>query len=235
METKKCLYCGKDVPSGYTICPYCRSAKFDVQNEQDDMPVAIVEKPKIKSWIWIVVAVVFFLFIIALILNGIKECDHNYTEEIVSEATYSETGLKELVCSECGETATETIPVLPAVVEVEVLDKYEYEEAAEPMILPDGTSIERLPVKSSLFDIKITNISSETVRGVKGTLKVKSGETVLNIMCDFSELNIPASYSYTEKGYGYEFTGYSNQGELMVYITPYEDLEFEFEVTEIIY
>ena len=182
------------------------------------------------------IAGVAALFVIlAIVVFGEKECEHSYTEKIISEATYSAAGEKELVCSECGYTYTEEIPALPAVVELTVLSKSTYEEKKDPMVLPDGMTIPQMPRRRVLFDLEIKNVSDKDIRGVKGELKITCGETILHMICDFSDMPIEANGSVTENGFGFEIYSMSNIGELVVYDAEFEDLEFEFEVSEIIY
>lgn len=151
---------------------------------------------------------------------------HTYNEEVTKEPTFEEEGEKTFVCKDCGDSYTESIPVRDDEVVVTVTDKTN---------LPEDPSAGRYSDRIQLvFDVM--NRTDKTVKGVQGNLAVYDlfGEEILVINCDFTGNSIPANQSISVNELGMDVNQFIDR-HVKFYNTDFSDLNFEYEVTNIVY
>ncbi|MDE7185923.1 MAG: hypothetical protein K2O13_00185 [Lachnospiraceae bacterium] len=151
---------------------------------------------------------------------------HTYEEEVTKKPTFEEEGEKTFVCESCGESYTEPIPVRDDEVEVSVTDKSN---------LPADVDAGRYSDTVELtFEVK--NRTDKTIRGVQGNLTVYDmfGEKILAMRCDFTGNNIPVDDFITVDDMGLEVNQFMDE-HIKLYDTDYPDLQFDYEVTNIVY
>lgn len=86
------------------------------------------------------------------------------------------------------------------------------------------------------FSFSITNKELKDIKGIKGTLKIKDlfGNSIIDLNCDFTGQKIAKSTSTTFTGIGIDINEFkSNHTKL--YNEKYNDLNFEYEIQEVIY
>lgn len=151
---------------------------------------------------------------------------HTYKEEVTKEPTFEEEGEKTFLCEDCGESYTEPIPVRDDEVVVSVTDKSN---------LPTNTNEGRYSDMVELT-FEVRNRTDKTIKGVQGNLTVFDlfGEEILAMRCDFTGNSIPASDFITVDDMGMEVNQFMDE-HVKLYNTDYSDLQFEYEVTDIVY
>lgn len=151
---------------------------------------------------------------------------HTYNEEVTKESTFKEEGEKTFTCKVCGDSYTESIPIRDDDVVVTVTNKSN---------LPTNTSVGRYSDRVELtFDVM--NKTDKTIKGVQGNLTVCDlfGEEILIINCDFTGNSIPANQSITVNELGMDINQFMDS-HVKFYNTDFSDLNFEYEVTNIVY
>lgn len=151
---------------------------------------------------------------------------HTYDEEVTKEPTFEEEGEKTFTCKNCGDSYTEAIPVRDDEVVVTVTNKSN---------LPQDTSAGRYSDRIELtFDVM--NRTDKTIKGVQGNLTVCDlfGEEILTIHCDFTGSSIPENQSITVNELGMDINQFMDS-HVKFYNTDFSDLNFEYEVTNIVY
>ncbi len=151
-----------------------------------------------------------------------RTCNHNYTERVVKEPTYSTPGDMRYYCSKCKHAYNEEIAVLPTVLEVTVTDKLTSERPGNDQNFVN-------------FIFKVKNITDSSVSGFKGKLHITTADNkTLTLFCDFKDNLIPSNYTITITDYGYEYYKYSLLTvESAVANADFNDLQCWFEVTKI--
>lgn len=83
---------------------------------------------------------------------------------------------------------------------------------------------------------QITNNTTKDIQGIEGTLTVKDlfDKTILEMGCDFVGQTIPSNQTATEDELVYEVNQFIDT-DMQFYTTDFEDLKFEYEVTQIVF
>lgn len=159
-------------------------------------------------------------------VETIKTKDHAYEEKVTKEATFTEEGIKTFTCKNCGDSYTESIPIRDDKVILTVENKINYEE--------DINAWRFSPFVELVC--KIENMTNKDIKGVQGDLVVNDlfGKEIITIGWDVTGENIPANGSITQEGYGLEINQFMDD-HMKLYNTNYDDLKFEYKVTQIVY
>ncbi len=158
--------------------------------------------------------------------ESIAKKEHTYKEEVTKEPTFAEEGEKTFTCEICGDAYTEAIPVRDDEVVVTVTNKSN---------LPENTSAGRYSDRVELT-FNVMNMTDKTIKGVQGNLTVYDlfGEKILKISCDFTGNLIQANDSITVDDLGMDINQFMDN-HVKFYNTDFSDLNFEYEVTQIVY
>lgn len=158
--------------------------------------------------------------------ESIAKKEHTYKEEVTKEPTFAEEGEKTFTCEICGDAYTEAIPVRDDEVVVTVTNKSN---------LPENTSAGRYSDRVQ-FTFNVMNRTDKTIKGVQGNLTVYDlfGEKILKINCDFTGNRIQANDSVTVDDLGMDINQFMDN-HVKFYNTDFSDLNFEYEVTQIVY
>ena len=151
---------------------------------------------------------------------------HTYNEEITKESTFDEEGIKTFTCKNCGDSYTESIPVRDDKVVVTVTNKTN---------IPEDINAGRYSDRVELtFDVM--NRDDRPVKGVQGKLTICDlfGKEILSTGCDFTGNIIPINESITVNNLGMDINPYIDSN-VKIYNTDFSDLQFEYEVTNIVY
>lgn len=156
----------------------------------------------------------------------IKIKEHNYEEAITKEATFTEEGIKTFTCKNCGDSYTESIPVRDDKVVFTVVNKINYEADADAWRFNPFVELV----------CKIENMTNKKIKGIQGELVINDlfGKEITTIGWDVTGENIPANGSITQEGYGLEINQFMDD-DMKLYNTNYDDLKFEYKVTQIVY
>lgn len=151
---------------------------------------------------------------------------HTYKEEITKEPTFEEEGEKTYTCENCGDSYIESIPVRDDEVVVTVTNKSNL-----PKDINAGRYSDRID-----FTFNVLNRSDKVIKGVQGNLTVYDlfGEEILKINCDFTGNSILVGESITVDDLGMEINQFMDS-HIKFYNTDFSDLQFEYEVTNIVY
>lgn len=86
------------------------------------------------------------------------------------------------------------------------------------------------------MEFQISNNTEKDIQGVEGILEVKDlfGKTIIEMGCDFVGQTIPAKQIIVEDELVYEVNQFSDS-DVQFYTTDFEDLKFEYEVTQIVF
>lgn len=158
--------------------------------------------------------------------ESIAKKTHTYAEEITKDATFEAEGEKTFICKDCGDTYTESIPVRDDKVILTVKKKINYEE--------DINAWRFSPFVELVC--KIENMTNKDIKGVQGNLVINDlfGKEIITIEWDVTGENIPANGSITQEDYGLEINHFMDD-HMKLYNTNYDDLKFEYKVTQIVY
>ena len=158
--------------------------------------------------------------------ESVPKKEHTYKEEITKESTFKEEGEKTFTCETCGDSYTESIPVRDDEVVVTVTSK-----SNQPTDISAGRYSDRVTLS---FDVM--NNSDKNIKGVQGHLTVYDlfGEKIMKSDCDFTGNNIPSGGSITVDDLGMDINQFMDH-HVKFYNTDFEDLKFEYEVTNIVY
>ncbi len=207
---------------------------------------------------------IFIILLICLLLAACG-CEHSYDNgEITTEPTCTTKGVKTYTCTKCNKTKTETVPKIEheyvsnvtkeaTFTEEGVItyqctacdDKYdEIIPVKTQKVIVSVTGLERIPKDSSnwifsnyvccVFDVR--NETDKDIRGIQGNLEIKDifGENILTIGCDFTGNTIPAHKSIVVDDLSYEINEFID-ADMKFYNTNYEDLQFNYVPTSIVY
>lgn len=152
--------------------------------------------------------------------------EHTYEKEIMKEATFTEEGEAKYTCSVCQDSYIAVLPIRDDKVQVIVKDKKNIPADYDAWVFSDTVR----------FTIEVCNRTEKEIRGVEGILTIKDifGKTILDIGCDFTGKNIPAN-GMTEYNDLYMEINEFIDTNLKVYSTSYEDLQFDYKITSIVY
>lgn len=228
-SANRCLLCGSRVDSDAKICPFCGSNKFTggqqeapVMVEQPTASQTVTKNIDIKKRILLIPVAVIILFALIGIVVSLISCEHVYTSEVLEEASYSMEGRTKYTCEKCNKSYIETTAKLLSPVTVTVTDKH---------ARMDYTSV--LREKWVGFTFKLENTSGRAIQSISGTLVVKkNGDTLMNLSCSFSKQPIPAYSSIIMEDYGCTLYNWEDD---TVYYTDYENLTFEFRLSNVTY
>ena len=147
-------------------------------------------------------------------------CEHILTESVYKPAKPGINGIMYISCNNCDFSELKEIPALPAAFELTVTNKSTAEYENEQYIC---------------FDIQIKNISEQTIESISGSLHAV-GSKILIISCNFDNLNLAVGETKILNQYGVKVDNSSQFAAVSKYIydTPFEDLKFLFEATDII-
>ncbi len=86
------------------------------------------------------------------------------------------------------------------------------------------------------FSFSIKNNESKNIKGIKGILKVKDlfGSSILSLGCDFTGKNIASNSTTTFSGIGIDINQFMDN-HVKLYNENYSDLNFEYEIEQIVY
>lgn len=149
-----------------------------------------------------------------------KECKHNLVETVYKEAKPGLKGIIYSACTKCDFFELKEIPPLPDAFELTIVDKYTHRDEQYKYIL---------------FDVQIKNVSDKTISMIKGNLTV-IGTYLVVILCEFNDLNIAPGETITLTGYNVHFDPEDSKNTYFngVYDTPFEEIMFEFELSDIV-
>ncbi len=158
--------------------------------------------------------------------ESVAKKPHTYKEEITKDPTFEEEGEKTFTCEDCGDSYAESIPVRDDEVVVTVTNKSN---------LPQDTNAGRYS-DSINFTFDVMNRSDKVIKGIQGILTVYDlfGEEILKINCDFTGNSIPAGESITVDDLEMDINQFMDS-HVKFYNTDFSDLQFEYEVTNIVY
>lgn len=158
--------------------------------------------------------------------EGIPVREHIYNEEVTKEPTFNEEGEKTFTCKNCGDSYTEPIPVRDDEVVITVTNKSNLSQDINAGRYSDRVEL----------TFNIMNRTDKTIKGIQGNLTVCDlfGEEILTINCDFTGNNIPANQSITVNELGMDINEFMDS-HMKFYNTDFSDLNFEYEVTNIVY
>lgn len=158
--------------------------------------------------------------------ESVEKVAHTYEEEVTKSPTFKEEGVKTYTCEACGHSYTEAIPVLEDVVIVSVTGKTNL-----PQDIKAGRFSDRVQLVFS-----IENETDQAIKGVQGKLTVKDlfGKKILTMNCDFTGEMIPAKGAISVDDLGMDINQFMEE-HVKFYNTDFADLQFEYEVTNIVY
>lgn len=158
--------------------------------------------------------------------EAIPMVEHIYDSQVIKEATFSEVGEIKYTCSICGDSYTETIPVRDEEVRVTVTNKTNI-----PEDLNAGRFSDRVE-----FTFNIENMTDKPIKGVQGILKIKDlfGVDIMAINCDFTGQSIAANSLITVSDLGIDINQFMDD-HVKLYNTNFSDLNFEYEVNEVVF
>ncbi len=158
--------------------------------------------------------------------ESVAKVAHVYGEEVTKAPTFKEEGVKTFTCEVCSHSYTEAIPVLEDVVVVSVTGKTNL-----PKDIKAGRYSDRVQLS-----FNIENQTDQTIKGVQGKLTVKDlfGVKILAMTCDFTGNSIPANGSVTVDDLGMDINQFM-EAHVKFYTTDFADLQFEYEVTNIVF
>lgn len=240
---KKCLFCGNIAEDNALSCPKCQSSKFDsitntpvntAASESANPPFrysaynqspvsspqtnSIFSKLKNIKWVPLIIAAAIFALIFIILL--LTRCKHEYNAgETVENASFPGSRDMRYTCLKCDKTYDEEIPLI----EFDVTGK-------------ETPEVKLSMYKYIVFPVNIKNVSTETITGFKGTLTVTYEKYHLNVVCDFSDELFSAGETKTFSDFGCEHNKMIYDSTFNeIEDADYEDLEFEFKLTEVEY
>ena len=158
-------------------------------------------------------------------------CNHESTEYIQKEAGYGVHGMKYVYCKNCKDSTIEEIPALPSIFTLEVKNKSTYTSETSSAIDSDESDNAFV-----LFDIEFNNTSDKTIEKISGTLTVMYKNVMLQLSCDFEDINLKGNSTKMINSYGFDLDLYSEDDSVSqkIYNADFEDLSFFFEPSEVI-
>ncbi len=148
-------------------------------------------------------------------------CEHTFKEEVQKEAGYGVDGYKVKYCTKCQETEYIAIPALQEIFEVTVEDKVG--------VMDDESGV-------VVFEIVIKNISDKKISSISGTLTIMPPDGILELLCDFDDIELEpyASITLDDYGYTFEYDATKDTVEKKVYEADFEDLTFSFKPSKVV-
>ena len=149
-----------------------------------------------------------------------QTCNHNLVDTVYKEAKPGLNGIIHSACTKCDFFELKEIPPLPDAFELTIVDKYTHQDEQYKYIL---------------FDVQIKNVSDKTISMIEGNLTV-IGTHLVVILCEFNDLSIAPGETVTLTGYNVKFDPEDSKNTYFsgVYDTPFEEMTFEFELSDII-
>ncbi len=208
-----------------------------------------------RSWLrFLVVAVLG-----ALLLAGC-ECKHEYDQgTITKEAACKEEGIRTYTCQKCGESYEESIPLLEHVYKERVTREATYEQEGEETYtctLCKDSYTKPIPALEKPVEVRVTakrnresyffdwveldftleNLGAQDIRGVRGNLIIQDmfGKEIVSDRCTFTGKLIPAGSSVDFTDLSVVIDEYDN-GYLKFFETMFEDLQFVYELTHVVF
>lgn len=191
--------------------------------------------------------------------------DHKYTPgDVITEATCTQEGQREVKCSVCGATSTEAIPKTSHEYVEEVVKEATFTSEGEKKFtcsICGDTYTETIPVRDEEVVVTVTekknlaedykasrysdrvemtfhveNMTDKDIKGVQGIITIKDmfGVEIKSSGLDFTGQIIPAKGAVDYTGMGFDVNQFIDE-DVKVYNTALEDLVFEYEITNIIY
>lgn len=86
------------------------------------------------------------------------------------------------------------------------------------------------------FVFEVSNNTPKDIKGVQGELKIKDlfGVDIMNTNCDFTGIEVPENGNGIFEDLGIDINQFMDN-HIKLYSTDFEDLQFEYKVTSIIY
>lgn len=158
--------------------------------------------------------------------ESVPKTEHTYKEEVTKEPTFEEEGEKTFTCEVCGDQYTESIPVRDDEVVITVTSKTNLPKDVNEFRFSDRV----------VLTFEVENKTDKMIKGVQGNLIVRDlfGEDILKSSCDFTGHSIPAGESITVDELGMDINEFM-ENHAKFYNTDFSDLQFEYEVTNIVY
>lgn len=151
---------------------------------------------------------------------------HAYVNEVIKNPSYKEEGEMKFTCSSCGDNYVEAIPVVEPEVIINVTEKEDIHKDTSKWIFSDYVRL----------TVEVENISNNSIKGVQGVLHIKDmfGEEFMKTSCDLTDKEIPANkiIEFTEL---YLDINQFFSEQVKFFNTDFDDLIFEYEVTNIIF
>lgn len=156
----------------------------------------------------------------------LPKVEHDYETEVMKEATFEEEGELIYTCTVCRDSYKETIPIKENKVEVKVTGKNN---------IPKNTRQWRFSDRVE-FTFEVTNLTEKDIKGVQGILSIEDlfGVEIKSFQCDFTGTSISANATVTIGDMGMDINEFIDE-DVKIYSTDYEDLNFSYQVTCIVY
>ena len=147
-------------------------------------------------------------------------CEHFLVETVYKPAKPGVAGMKLITCKNCDYIDYAEIPALANVFELEVVNKYTLDNESGQYIC---------------VELKITNTSETNIKMLSGNLSL-IGSKILILSCNLNDLNLAAGETTTLTLYSEKLDPTDTFYQVLksIYDTPFEELNFRFEASDIV-
>lgn len=261
----KCPECNKEILTDVDECPFCgypMKTRKGIGLWSKNNGRSFKKNAKRIS---VIIFGIIVIIILSLVIKSCAECEHEYDLGVITKpSTCTEEGEKTYTCSLCGETKVEPVKIKEHKYKETITKEATFDEEGEKTFTCENCEdsyTESIPVRDDKVVVSVTNISKlpedtksgrysdrvdfifdvlnrtdKTIKGVQGKLKICDlfGEEILTINCDFTGNSIPVGKSIMVDDLGMDINQFFDN-EVKLYNTDFNDLKFEYEVTNIVY